>query len=99
MSHARGSPEERLAILETRLDDLVETIDSGPRVPWSKSIRGRLHEIENLQAAADNLSAAARELRRANVVVPRGFFRTVAGTVAVMAAIAAIVAVILQYWS
>ncbi len=51
-------------MLEHRFDELHELVHSGPSVPWRKSIRGRLHDVEQLMRAADNLRDAAREMRR-----------------------------------
>jgi hypothetical protein len=57
---------ERIATLELRVSQLEAVIHSGPGVPWSKSIRGRLHQAEQVDRATENLRAAARELRRAH---------------------------------
>ena len=51
-------------MLEQRFGELHALVHSGPGVPWRKSIRGRLHEAEQLVRAADNLRDAAREMRR-----------------------------------
>lgn len=80
------------------VSDIDEQVNSGPGVPWAKSVRGRLHEVEQIQRAADNLADAARQMRRANVVLPRSIFKAIAGTVAVMAGLAAVAAVVLTYW-
>lgn len=56
---------ERIATLELRVGQLEAVIHSGPGVPWAKSIRGRLHDAEQVDRAAENLRGAARELRRA----------------------------------
>jgi hypothetical protein len=48
-----------------RVDDLHADIHSGPGVGWPQSIRGRLHELANLAASAQNLERAAVEIRRA----------------------------------
>lgn len=58
------SIEERLAVVEERLEGLLERIDSGPRVPWEKSIRGRLHAVKDTLDNADQLARALREVRR-----------------------------------
>lgn len=46
------------------MDNLEQLVNGGPNVPWSKSLRGRLHAAEQIDRATDNLRAAARELRR-----------------------------------
>lgn len=61
---AMPTPAERLATLEERMTIVLATIHGGDGVPYNRSIRGRLHELENIARAADNLAAAAREVRR-----------------------------------
>jgi len=46
------------------MTNLETLVNSGPNVPWSKSIRGRLHAAEQVDRAAANLAYAAREMRR-----------------------------------
>lgn len=72
--------EERLAVVEEQVralrDDVarhnvavIDRLDSGPSVPWEKSIRGRLHHLESEShasiAAARALAEAQRERRLA----------------------------------
>ena len=87
-----------MARIEDKVTALTEAINGGPSVQWSQSIRGRLHEVENIQRSVDNIAEAARELRRANIMVPVSIFKAIAGTVAVMAGLAAVVAVVVSYW-
>lgn len=88
----------RVALLEDKVTALTEAINSGPNVPWSKSLRGRMHDLEKLQWAADNLGDAAREMRRTNVMIPKSIFAAIAGTIAAMAALVAVVAGVVTYW-
>jgi hypothetical protein len=66
------TPEERLARIEVRtseiearLEELLELVNSGPRVPWEQSLRGRLHTVSDRLASVRALEQAAREVRRA----------------------------------
>ena len=98
MSERGESLPVRVARLEDRVTAITEAINGGPSVQWKRSIRGRLHEVENIQRAADNIADAARELRRSNVMVPRSVFVTVAATCATLAALAAVVTAVVSYW-
>lgn len=77
---------------------ITEAINGGPTVPWAKCLRGRMHELEKLQWAADNLGNAAREMRRTNVLIPKSIFVAIGGTIAAMAALVAVVAGVVTYW-
>lgn len=56
--------ETRLAVVEVKLDTLLELVNSGPRVRWEDSIRGRLHRVLEAQASEQALAEAIREVRR-----------------------------------
>lgn len=77
------TPAERLATLEAiaqenrrRLDEIYVSINSGPGVEWSQSVRGRLHHMANQLAAADKLADAAREVRRLQIDKNRSRIQT-----------------------
>jgi hypothetical protein len=70
----RGVPSvpERLATLEARVaqvaqrvQEIYDAVNGGNGVEWPQSIRGRLHAVEGLQAAAASLEKSAEDIRRA----------------------------------
>jgi hypothetical protein len=59
-----GSVEERLALIEERLSRVVELLNGGPSTPWKRSLRGRLHDVENELDAARLARQALDEVKR-----------------------------------
>ena len=53
-------------MVEDRLRDLHADVHGGNGVEWERSLRGRVHKLENVQATTEALAAAARDLRRVN---------------------------------
>jgi hypothetical protein len=53
----------RLVLIEERLEDLIQLMNGGPEIEFARSVRGRLHMIENTLRGADKLADAAREVR------------------------------------
>lgn len=72
--------------VDGRLDELLQLVNSGPRVPWEQSIRGRLHEMKTTLATTDKLAEAAREVRRARRSTLSGFERLLLVACAIVAA-------------
>jgi hypothetical protein len=45
------SVETRLDRVEDRLAEVVELLNGGPNVSWDRSVRGRLHFLQNQDSA------------------------------------------------
>lgn len=88
--------DARLAVIEDRLDTLLELIHGGRRVRWEDSIRGRLHAVLQTQANEQSLAAAIREVRRSQRRRWSRWQRLVLLVAAVAAAAAPYVAIALR---
>lgn len=54
-----------MALLEERVRLLDQEVNGGPAVEWKRSLRGRVHEVENELDAARLARQALDEVRRA----------------------------------
>lgn len=60
-----ASLEERLAALETRVRANEAAIGGGNGLPWSESLRGRVHAMQSAMASAELVRQAAEAASRA----------------------------------
>lgn len=55
--------EERMRALQEDMTELKDAINGGHSVPFDRSVRGRLHEIENQQVSSAMLQQALQRLQ------------------------------------
>lgn len=46
------------------MEEVLGLLNGGGQIPWERSIRGRLHAVQNTLHTADALATALREVRR-----------------------------------
>jgi predicted nucleic acid-binding protein len=56
--------ETRVALVELKLDGLLELVNGGAAVRYEDSVRGRLHKVLQAQTNEAAVAEAIRELRR-----------------------------------
>lgn len=56
--------ETRVAVVEHKLDELLEVVSGGGRTRYEDSVRGRLHKVLQAQTNEAAVAEAIRELRR-----------------------------------
>lgn len=90
------SLDERVALLEDRLDTVRAQLSGGPGVTWEQSIRGRLHTMQTTLSTADSLEKALREVRRDRAKMWHTWQKVLAGVCLLATAVAPYVAIALH---